>query len=1739
MKPGLLTYIYLSISIIFITSSGVFAQDFSNRGRDFWLAYPAHIDGTGSVMGIYITSDVNASGTITVGTSVIPFSVTANTVTRKFLGPNAAGDAPNTGVYLNTMDGIEAQKGIRIQSDNPVVVYSHIIRSARSAATLVLPVAVLGREYTVPSYRNTGGSGQGANSGVGEMVVVASEANTIIEVTPSVTSRNGARAAGVPYTITLPNAGDVYQVQFQQNSDISGTIVRSVATAGATCKKIAVFSATTWTAFDCTVPAASGGDNLFQQLFPTASWGKNFLTAPFRTKSSDIIRVFVKDATTVVQKTENGATTTLTGLISGSYYEFTTGNPTSIVCDKPASVVMYIRSQNCQTPSVPTDPEMVLINPVEQTINDITVFSAHQNFVPAGQSQVTSHYLNIIIKSNATASFRINGASPAATFTPIPGTLYSYLQEDISARAGTNPVSNLKADSAFIAIAYGFGNFESYGYNAGTNVRDLFQFITTKNQLGTAPFPAACVNSPFDFSITFPYQPDSIRWDFGTLFPAVAFSKPLPDTSYLVSGRTIYQYKIPTPYTVVNIGNYPVKVYARNPIGDGCNSEQEINFTLQVFNPPAVNFSWNSKGCVDSVITFTSANNTGGRPIIKHYWDFGDGTFAYTDNPSKSYSAQGKYTIKYAVLTDVGCLSDTLSKDIFVTNTPIAKFGFTNPQCLGKDIVFSDTSKLTGNYGSIANWNWNLGNGSLFNNSDATNVSTTYSATNTYTASLRVITNTGCESAIYSLPVKINPNPIPNFTNSYACLPDGVVNFTGTTIIADGTQNQFTYAWNFGDPATGILNAAIVKDPSHKYATVGPYNVKLIVTSNNGCIDSVTKAVANIYPQPKANFNLPAEMCYQTPVTFTDVTNGFTHPVTQWQWRFRNAGGVIVGTSSVKDPVFNFPAPGTYTVQHCAFTDQNCVSDTVEKQIIINPWPTAAFTLGAPACEKNQVTLTDNAVANAGALTRWYWNLGDGTIINAPDGNAVTHTYTTWGTKNIKMLVESSKGCKSDTLRQQIVINPLPKPGVIIPEVCLQDGSATFIDTSKIADGSNAQLKYMWTFNTGTPPVVPAPTPITSISKNPTIQFFRSDNYQFNLVVTSKDGCKDSINNVPFTINGVIAKTDFSILRTNGLCSNREVEIQNKSSVVFGWLTKLEIYWDYANNPTQVFVDEDPTPNEIYSHLYPNFQAPITRTFRVRMRAFSGQICEKDTIQDVVVNASPLTSFAVMPGICADASPIQITQAVETGGLPGNGVFTGTGVSSTGLFNPAVAGVGTHTIRFTFTAANGCTHFSEQSIEVYPRPVAQLQAVLPTCEKNAITFNSNGSVANANSLVGWSWNFGDASAVLNTNTTAPVSHTFDGYGTYTISLTVTNNRGCNSLPKPLNITVHPLPRVDFNMPKICLPDGSGQFTDRSTIPDNTQASFRYRWDFGNTVAFPSNSDTSNLKNPVYKYSSLGPFSVKLIVTSINNCVDSSVKQLIEVFPQPKAKFSSSVDSICIGEVIDFTDESDGIVSGITRWKWSFGNGDSSFIQNPRYRYPSPATTPFTVKLHVFSADGCVSDTAEKPIDVWAYPVVNAGPDFTMLQDGVRTINDARSTGTGLQYLWSPATYLNNVFLANPTIVKPQDDIRYTVTVTGRGGCANSDEVFVKILKTPKPPNTFTPNGDGVNDFWEIQYLNDYPGSIIEVYNTAGSLVYRSNGYTSPWDGKFKGQPLPAGTYYYVIDPKNGRNRIAGYVTILR
>ena len=132
---------------------------------------------------------------------------------------------------------------------------------------------------------------------------------------------------------------------------------------------------------------------------------------------------------------------------------------------------------------------------------------------------------------------------------------------------------------------------------------------------------------------------------------------------------------------------------------------------------------------------------------------------------------------------------------------------------------------------------------------------------------------------------------------------------------------------------------------------------------------------------------------------------------------------------------------------------------------------------------------------------------------------------------------------------------------------------------------------------------------------------------------------------MPFTVNGAIPKANFSVLNSSGLCSNTDVQIQNTSTVDFGNITKVEIYWDLTNTPAAFDVDANPSPNKIYTHLYPNFQSPLTKTFQVKLRSSSGINCVDEITKSITVNASPNSSIFTISDTCFNMKPFTITQA--------------------------------------------------------------------------------------------------------------------------------------------------------------------------------------------------------------------------------------------------------------------------------------------------------------------------------------------------------------------------------------------------------------------------------------------------------------------------------------------------------------
>lgn len=350
---------------------------------------------------------------------------------------------------------------------------------------------------------------------------------------------------------------------------------------------------------------------------------------------------------------------------------------------------------------------------------------------------------------------------------------------------------------------------------------------------------------------------------------------------------------------------------------------------------------------------------------------------------------------------------------------------------------------------------------------------------------------------------------------------------------------------------------------------------------------------------------------------------------------------------------------------------------------------------------------------------------------------------------------------------------------------------------------------------------------------------------------------------------------------------------------------------------------------------------------------------------------------------------------------------------------------------------------------------------------------------------------------------------------------------------PLHILAKPV--ADFGFPaSVCLPGASVTFANLSHIADGSEHAFRFLWNFDDPLSGANNFSTS--RTPTHIYSNTGPFHVNLRVVSNGGCVHDTSMVVNTIHPQPLTNFGLSKKDICLGDAVFFTDSTNSMDGSTVQWNWDMGDGRLKNTQNVLYIYAANQT--YNVSLYTINSHGCKSDLLIKPVTVHPYPTADAGPDRVVLEGGNLKIQ-AAATGTNLQYLWSPAQYLNDPTLIRPTCVNPKFDILYTLTVTGSGGCSVSDQVFVDVLKIPNIPNTFSPNNDRINDLWEIQYLDEYPNNYIRVFTRAGQLVYENRGRYKPWDGMYKGKALPVDTYYYIIEPGSGRDAFTGYVTIIK
>lgn len=957
MKKNLLLIFFLTACCI------LHAQDKSNRGTEFWLGYGNNVsffapdyDGVNSQqMVLYISAEEAATVTVSVNSTSWSQTITipAGSVNTSVLLPKTGAEdcrILNEGVF---------DKAIHIVSDKPIVVYAHQYNTQLSGATMLLPVDTYGYTYYSVNFKQPP---VGNNWGKNWFYVIASEDNTRLQIAPSDTTEGGV-LPGQTFTVNL-NKGQLYNVfgkiSPENVCDLTGSKVVSVQGTDGNCHPVAMFSGSNRFILCLT----DGGEIAQQQIFPASAWGTRYLTFHSIIATSNALttpflnyyRVIVSDPAALVKR--NGVV--LTGLQRTLFYEFSSTSGDYIESDKPIIVGQYTPNSNQCTgnnASPQGDPELMFLPSIEQGIKKTRVYNTKN-------ANITVNYLTIIIPNNGIASLRVNGAAIPASQRMVHPNNSNYT---VVARRLLGPASQIiiQSDSAFGAMIYGSGIFESYGYIAGTLINNLNSIGAINNVYNSTgqPDTFTCPKSPFEFTIKLACRASALQW----LFSQVPGISPARDTfinnlvpvdSQIIHGRKYFIYNLSGNYTFSDTGTYNVPVIYTSPEIDHCSHSEKSFVTVMVKEGPVADYNFTYHGCIADTAFFTGLADVNNYTINKYTWRFDDNSTDTSIITFKKF-AEGNHPVYLKVIADNGCVDDT-TRIINTFPKPVAKFGYDRKICKGDSVLLKDSSTIA--QGSIAEWRWGFADGNnavLSNNNPFYH---RYTAADTFKVILVVVSGKDCMSDTAIVPVAVNKKPQADFSFSGKPCTDSSFLFT-PAVTANGNiiQNGF---WVFGDGQTqSVTDANAV---THAYgAAQNNISVKFVISGGSGCeSDTAMQTITIVHPAPTASFDISGNsFCPQKNIAFTYTG---TDNIQSWLWDFGN------GISAAASPVNHaYNKGGNYNVTLTIQTMDGCGAAPVTKQLSIYNSPNID---AGPAILKvwNQPVII-NAVLNDAGSFQYEW----------------------------------------------------------------------------------------------------------------------------------------------------------------------------------------------------------------------------------------------------------------------------------------------------------------------------------------------------------------------------------------------------------------------------------------------------------------------------------------------------------------------------------------------------------------------------------------------------------------------------------------------------------------------------------------------------------------------------------------------------------------------------------------------
>lgn len=738
--------------------------------------------------------------------------------------------------------------------------------------------------------------------------------------------------------------------------------------------------------------------------------------------------------------------------------------------------------------------------------------------------------------------------------------------------------------------------------------------------------------------------------------------------------------------------------------------------------------------------------------------------------------------------------------------------------------------------------------------------------------------------------------------------PPLVVNFQDQS-----TGGPTSYYWDFDNS-----NTSTVQNPTATFFQPGVYNI-LHVVSNGVVSDSQTLQIRVFQPAAPNFISSDRYGCVQGnchTVNFTNLTIPGEAPVVEYVWNFGN-GSQPVQTFNAQQC---FQNSGMFNITLIARDSNNCVSNiTLSNYVVVGSYPQAAFSTSlTQSCSAPQlVNFTNNSTSSNGPLT-YNWQFGGGATSTQLNPTQIYQT----GIYDPFLIVRDTLGC-TDTAFAHIEITPVNAGFTSTSNSACNGVPMQFTDTSNYASS------WLWNFGDGS----------TSTQQNPAHTYNANGTYTVTLTI-GYNGCNDTEQQVNYiTVTNPI---NFQINASTYNACSAPLTVNFTNNAVGA----TSVNWNFGDGGSS-------------SQLNPSYTYTTNGTFSVTCSVTNSTGCINTVSLPNPIVTHPISSSFTVDSLNGCAPLTVRFTANATSNVPivsyqyfwgdGNNVVSGNPIrvyayNITGVYNPYLV----------TTDQQGCkdTFYLPSAINVGVTPIADFTGVPRTiCVNENVIFTNLSTNTTAQST--YLWNFGDG----RTSNLENPSHVYEDPGTYTVTLTVTN-QGCSDVEVKVDYIIVNDPNADFVFSFDCSNPTTVAFSDSSQGADT------WLWRFGDGA-------TSTTRNPTHSYVAQGNYDVTLVVSNIaTGCVDSITRTIL--IGNPSALFTADTTQGCFPLRVRFTDNS----VFASRWLWIFGDGTTSTLQNPQHVYAD--TGSYTVQLVINPGLPC-SDTVVRVNYITAYGVkVNFG-----------------------------------------------------------------------------------------------------------------------------------------------------------------